>query len=395
MDISKLSKRELLHSRANKIALLEDIHTTGSKLDSESQKNWSSTVADLEEIDYYIRQADLTQAKADQIVSSMELNNSNAHKYLKKGKRSASNNFLGKVVKASQNNSEEYRGLTSSNGTTMIPQDRIQQTIMDLESQNDLGTAGARFLLVEQNHQYPRITDKGTAVFQASELDQISDSFPTITSVKADLKDVAMRFIVSNQLLLDASENIEIVLQNAMIEKINQTVLESVFSGSGASGQPTGLDNLSNILTVDASGNKLTDYRYHIQAVKKLLDANMRMDNLSIFGNPDSLQQLEYLTDTTGQPIMQPRMIDRLNQFYTSAIKTNYGTDTDETKLYIGDFSRMIVGYQGPFTIMTDNSRDKLATEIIFHYRFDFMYLSPDSFCRVDAIETGLPVQGI
>ena len=392
MNYSNLSKRELLHTRAEKVAQLEQIHTDGkTKISAENEKTWSSTVADIEEIDYHIRQSNLNQIKADQVVSSMEINKSNADKYLKRGGRSASGNFLGKVIKATQNSSEEFRGLTSSSGSTLLPQDRIQQTIMDLESQNDLGTACARFMLIEQNHQYPRVTGKGTAYYQAAELDQITDSSPTITSVKADLKDVAIRFIISNQLLLDASENIEVVLQNAMIEKMNQTVLESVFSGSGASGQPTGLDNLSNILTVDAGGTKLTDYKYHIQAVKKLLDANMRMENLSVFGSPDSLSQLENLSDTTGQPIMQPKMVDRLPQFYTSAIATNYGATTDETKLYFGDFNRMIVGYQGPFTIMTDQSASKLATEVILYYRYDLMYLSPDSFCRVDNIETGLP----
>jgi hypothetical protein len=88
---------------------------------------------------------------------------------------------------------------------------------------------------------------------------------------------------------------------------------------------------------------------------------------------------------------MQPKMVDRLGQYYTSAIATDYGATTDETKLYLGDFSRLLVAYQGPFTILTDQSASKLATEVIMHYRFDLLYLSPDSFCRVDTIETGLP----
>jgi HK97 family phage major capsid protein len=388
MELPQLKK-----ARSNKVFQLHEIHEkNGNNFNAEAEKEWNDIKIEIEEIESQIRKRELQQEALKS--SPFILAQNNAHKFLK-NQRSSSDNFLGRLVKATQNNDEEFRQLTSSGGTTVIPADRIQTVIYDLESQNDLANAGASFQLVEQNFQWPRFTDKGTAYFQAAELDQITDSAPTIGSVKADLKDVAMRFIVSNQLLLDSSENVEIILQNAMIEKINQTVLEAVFSGSGASGQPTGLDNLSNILTVDASSNKLTSYRYHIQAVKKLLDANMRMENLSVFGSPDSLQQLEYLTDTTGQPIMQPRMIDRLNQFYTSAIKTNYGATTDETKLYFGDFSRMVVGYQGPFNIITDRSADKLATEVIMHYRFDVLYLSPDSFCRVDAINTGLPVEAI
>jgi len=394
MEISRMKAPELKKYRLQKIGELEAIHekTQGNKLAKDEQRQWDETKVQIEEIDYYIREKELQAEKLKQ--ATVHLNQRNADKY-KRNKKSASGNFLGKLVKATQTNSEEFRGLTSSGGTTIIPADRIQQVIFDLESQNDLAEAGASFQLVEQNFQWPRMTNKGTAYFQAAELDQITDSAPTIGSVKADLKDVAMRFIISNQLLLDSSEDVERIIQNAMIEKINQTVLESVFSGSGSSGQPTGLDNLSNILTVDAGGNKLTNYQYHIEAVKKLLDANMNLENISIFGNPDSLSQLENLTDTTGQPIMQPRMIDRLRQFYTSAIATNYGASTDETKLYFGDYSRMIIGYQGPFNVVTDRSADKLATEVIMQYRYDILYLSPDSFCRVDAIETGLPVQGI
>jgi HK97 family phage major capsid protein len=390
MDFSRMSLSNLKREKTNKVFELQELHERSqSNFTNEDQKQWDNLKLDIEEIESNIRKAEVREQV--QKNAPFVLDQNNAHKFLK-GQTSRSKNILGRILKATQSNAdEEVRGLTSTGGTTMIPADRIQEVIFDLESQNDLANAGASFILSEQNFQWPRVTNKGTAYYQAAELDAITDSSPTIGSVKADLKDVAIRFIVSNQLLLDSSENVERILQNAMIEKINQTVLEAVFSGSGSSGQPTGLDNLSGILTVDASGGKLTDYKYHIQAVKKLLDANMRMENLSVFGSPDSLQQLEYLTDTTGQPIMQPKMIDRLGQYYTSAIATDYGATTDETKLYLGDFSRLLVAYQGPFTILTDQSASKLATEVIMHYRFDLLYLSPDSFCRVDNIETGLP----
>ena len=390
MNFDFMKLPDLRRAKTQKVFELQELHERSqSNFTNEDQKQWDNLKLDIEQIESNIRSKEVQEKALEQ--SPFILTQNNAHKYLK-GDNSRSKNILGRILKATQSNAdEEVRGLTSSGGTTMIPADRIQEVIMDLESQNDLATAGASFILSEQNFQWPRVTDKGTAHYVAAELDTINDSSPTIGSVKADLKDVAMRFIVSNQLLLDSSENVERILQNAMLEKINQTVLEAVFSGSGSSGQPTGLDNLSGILTVDASGGKLTDYKYHIQAVKKLLDANMRMENLSVFGSPDSLQQLEYLTDTTGQPIMQPKMVDRLAQYYTSAIATDYGASTDETKLYLGDYSRLLVAYQGPFNIITDQSASKLATEVIMHYRFDLLYLSPDSFCRVDNIETGLP----
>ena len=194
---------------------------------------------------------------------------------------------------------------------------------------------------------------------------------------------------------MDADVEVSAVLQNAMITAINQAILEAAFSGSGASGQPTGLDSLASILTVNAQSEKLTNYRFHIEAVKKLLDANILLPNISFFASADSWSQLESLTDSTGQPLRAPSSIADLRKFYTSAIKTDYGNGSNQTKVYAGDFSRMVMAYQPAMQIYTDQNQDRLASTFITHFRLDFMYLSPDSFVRIDNIETGLPEYGI
>lgn len=376
---------------------LKEVHSrNGEKLSPDDSKLWDSTIAEIEAVEYYLRSAQVKEAEQQAANLYIDQKRFNDLKNKVKRNESRTNNLFGRIIKAQAGKvDEEVRGLNSTGAAKMIPTDRIQQTIMDLQSQNDLAAAGVQFITLENNSQWPRITDRGTAYFQAAQLDQINDTTPTILGVKAEFKDVAMRVIVANQVLFDAAEDVEAILQQAMIEGINQAVLESAFSGSGASGQPTGLDNLSNILTVNAAGEKLTNYRFIIEAVKKLLDANMSMQNLSLFGSPDSWQQLESLTNGFGDPLREPNTIAQMRKFFTSAIKTDYGSSQDETKLYLGDFSRMLVGFQPAMTVVTDGSASKLATEVIVHFRYDLLYLSPDSFCRIDGIETGLPEYGI
>jgi HK97 family phage major capsid protein len=376
---------------------LKEVHArNGEKLSPEDSKLWDSTLAEIEAVEYYLRGAQVKEAELQAANLYIDQKRFNDLKNKVKRNESRSNNLFGRIIKAQAGKvDEEVRGLNSTGAAKMIPTDRIQQTIMDLQSQNDLAAAGVQFITLENNAQWPRITDRGTAYFQAAQLDQINDTTPTILGVKAEFKDVAMRVIVANQVLFDAAEDVEVILQQAMIEGINQAVLESAFSGSGASGQPTGLDNLSNILTVNAAGEKLTNYRFIIEAVKKLLDANMPMQNLSMFGSPDSWQQLESLTNGFGDPLREPNTIAQMRKYFTSAIKTDYGSGQDQTKLYLGDFSRMLVGFQPAMTVITDGSASKLATEVIVHFRYDLLYLSPDSFCRIDGIETGLPEYGI
>lgn len=394
-----MTPANLKAERRQLVDKLQAIHKAADKREftPDEKKNWEETQDLLNEVDYHLREATLkVEALSEANQQVIDSKRFNELKGKAKRTQSRSNNLLGRIVKSYFHKpDEEVRGLTSSGATKMIPADRIQNTIFDLQSQNDLATAGVQFIQLENNAQWPRITDLGTPYWQAAQLDQINDSTPTITGIKAELKDLAIRFIVANQVIMDAAEDVEIVLQQAMLEAINQAILESFFSGSGASGQPTGLDNLASILTVDAAGSKLTNYRWHIQAVKALLDANMPLQNLSVFGSPDSWQQLESLTDSTGQPLLAPATISAMNKYYTSAIKTNYGTGTDRTKLYFGDYTRSIVGFQPAMTVVTDGSASKLASEIIVHMRMDTLHLSPDSFCRVDNIETGLPEYGI
>jgi HK97 family phage major capsid protein len=376
---------------------LKEVHSrNGEKLSPDDSKLWDSTKAEIEAVEYYLRGAQVKEAELQAANLYIDQKRFNDLKNKVKRNESRSNNLFGRIIKAQAGKvDEEVRGLDSTGAAKMIPRDRVQQTIFDLQSQNDLAAAGVQFITLENNAQWPRITDRGTAVFQNGNLETINDSQVSINSVRCEFKDVAIRFIVANQVLFDAAEDVEVILQQAMIEAINQKVLESAFSGSGASGQPTGLDNLSNILTVNAAGEKLTNYRFIIEAVKKLLDANMPMQNLSMFGSPDSWQQLESLTNGFGDPLREPNTIAQMRKFFTSAIKTDYGNSQDETKLYLGDFSRMLVGFQPAMTVITDGSASKLATEVIVHFRYDLLYLSPDSFCRIDGIETGLPEYGI
>ena len=376
---------------------LKEVHSrNGEKLSADDSKLWDSTMAEIEAVEYYLRSAQVKEAELQRANLYIDQKRFNDLKNKVKRNESRSNNLFGRIMKAQAGKvDEEVRGLDSTGAAKMIPRDRVQQTIFDLQSQNDLAAAGVQFITLENNAQWPRITDRGTAVFQNGNLETINDSQVSIESVRCEFKDVAIRFIVANQVLFDAAEDVEVILQQAMIEAINQKVLESAFSGSGASGQPTGLDNLSNILTVNAAGEKLTNYRFIIEAVKKLLDANMPMQNLSMFGSPDSWQQLESLTNGFGDPLREPNTIAQMRKFFTSAIKTDYGNSQDQTKLYLGDFSRMLVGFQPAMTVITDGSASKLATEVIVHFRYDVLYLSPDSFCRIDGIETGLPEYGI
>jgi HK97 family phage major capsid protein len=390
--------------RAEKTKLIQEldkIHTRSKEnkdgsLSKDDQYIWDSNMDQVNILDYHIREAVVREAQNQEAALILDKRNVDQFRN-KSGKASRSNNLLGRIIKSAHSQpDDEVRSLTSTSGTKLIPESRISDVIFDLTSQNQLfDGAGARAIEAEQNLQYPSLTGYPTHHWQSAELQQIPDSAPVFSGIKVSLKDIAVRIIVSNQLLIDADVEVSAVLQQAMITAINQAILEAAFSGSGASGQPTGLDNLANVLTVDAQGDKLTNYRFHIEAVKKLLDANILLPNISFFASADSWSQLESLTDSTGQPLRAPSSISDLRKFYTSAIKTDYGTDNNKTKVYAGDFSRMVMAYQPAMQIYTDQNQDRLASTFITHFRLDFLYLSNDSFARIDNIETGLPEYGI
>lgn len=301
-------------------------------------------------------------------------------------------NVFGKwavAAKTGQGDSE-LRALTSSGGSAMIPSEIFQEVLYDSLAANPLRDLGVQYRSVSQNSKWPRITAYPDADWVASEGTQVTeDSSTTIGSVDVSLNDLAVLIRVQDQLLLDAAVDIESVLQTSATMAINNAVLTKFFHGDGTGGTPTGLDNLTGINTVSAGNAALTDYSDIIGSMYELLVDNVPLDRIGMASHPNVWKQLTSLTASDNQPLMAPADVGNMMKRYTSAIDTTFGGGSNETKAYFGDFSKAVIGLQGPFRfVMDDRYKDYLQTGFLIWLRVDFAFLEPDNFCRLDDILT-------
>jgi HK97 family phage major capsid protein len=117
--------------------------------------------------------------------------------------------------------------------------------------------------------------------------------------------------------------------------------------------------------------------------------ANVPYQNIGGIMNANTVEQLMNLSATDGQPLQMPMLLTDMRKAYTQAVKSDYGTGNDETRIYFGDFSEMVVGFQGAFEFRLDERyKDYLQTGFLIHMRADIQVKHPEAFCILENIAT-------
>ncbi len=285
---------------------------------------------------------------------------------------------------------EEIRDLTTSGSSAIIQNpDIIDEVIHSLQSNNELAEAGVLFQQVDENYRsYPKVLTGPSHEWQENEGDQISlDTSLDIGSVKWSLKTVACRVSVSQQVLLDSQERARRIIQEEVRRQLQGAIAQACLTGTGSTGQPTGVENFSGLQTVDASSTQLTDWSEIIEACQKLAAVDCPISNISAFFSPTAWAQLADFTDTTGQPLRTPPLLEPVRFFNpTTHVLETYDTNSN-TKMFLGDWSKLVVAIQGPISIVTEHLRaDRLMVDFIVFMRMDVQALHENHFVQIDNI---------
>lgn len=155
-------------------------------------------------------------------------------------------------------------------------------------------------------------------------------------------KSLAGYTVVSRELLEDVS-NLDAQLSAAFAQQFALAVDKMALYGTGSSNQPTGIKSISGVtnLSMPASG-VISDYNFLIDAVGDLRDSNE--NPTAVIYAPRTERKLGKLVDSTGQPLAVPPYLDGLPRLSTNQIPTNLGTGTNESDMFVGDFSQLLVG---------------------------------------------------
>ena len=304
-------------------------------------------------------------------------------------------NIFGSVFRAlagAKDTQHDVRALVS-NGSALIQDSNIvDDVVYSLQASNFLNDAGVQFVSTANNRQVPKITSYPAASW-ITEGNQVADTQPAIDSIKWEFKDLAVLVKVQNNVLYDSAVNTENLINQVAMNSINDAILKAILYGSGSSGQPLGLDNYQNILEVSmgTDGAAITDYTKHTQAVKKLLQANNDLSKISFVQSPDVFQQVNDLQVEIGNYQLPPFDYRNNSVFTTSAVKSDYvqGATNDTTRIYVGDFSKLIVGVGQEVSVkLVERYADYLQTAFLVHVRIDPQPLFENSFCIIKGITT-------
>ena len=259
---------------------------------------------------------------------------------------------------------------TDSAGGFTVPTILSSQLIDALRAASVVQRAGAQTVpLTSDNLSIAKVASDPTPVFR-NEAAAVAESDPTFTTVTFTPRSL-MVLVKCSRELLDDSLNIGSALPNiitaAMAAEMDRVALE----GTGVAPQPTGL-RLQSGIDDTALNAALTSYAPFITAQTGILTGNGGPVN-AIIMHPRDAGTLAGLTDTTNQPLNVPPAISGIPMLTTSSIQVDAGSGNDESNIYVGNFSNLMIGMRN--NIRIEVLRERFAEThhyaFVAHMRFD------------------------
>lgn len=223
------------------------------------------------------------------------------------------------------------------------------------------------------NVAIPRAT-AATNTYWVTEASAITESEATFDQITLSPKQIGARSQYSRLALQQTTPDIEAIVRNDLARVMALGIDKAAISGTGSSGQPTGILNQANIgsVAMGTNGGAFTDSASgstsgldQLIALEGKLDvANALNGNLYYLTNAKVVQALkklktaygEYLwtsadgVTTNGTPgQINGYQVMRSNQVSSSLSK---GTGTNLSALIFGDFSQLVVGMWGALEIL-------------------------------------------
>ena len=181
-----------------------------------------------------------------------------------------------------------YNTATASQGGNIVPTDlRADDFIEELRNASKMVELGTTVLTgLSGDVAIPRTSGVASSAYLSSETASISQSEGTFDQISMTPKTLASFSKFSRNMLIQATPGIENIVRNQLQRGINVGIDAGIISGSGSSGQPTGILNQSGInsVAIGTNGGAIT--------LDKIVDLETAMmeDNAAV--NPDTVAYL-------------------------------------------------------------------------------------------------------
>lgn len=277
-------------------------------------------------------------------------------------------------------------GSDSAGGYT-VP-DMLSATLIDLaRAESVVMRAGAQTVpLTSDTNNIAKLLSDPVPAWRA-EAGAVAESDPTFGAVQMIPRSLAVQTRVSVELMEDSlnlATELPRVLAAAMAVELDRVAL----MGSGTAPEPRGIANVSGIGTF-AQDAAIGGYANLSKARTGILTANAGPVSAYIMHPRDEGTFIDR-TDGEGQPLEAPRVIASIPVLTTTSIPVNGGTGTDESTIFAGNFSRLLVGIRSDIRVevlKTSTYASNLQYTLLAHMRADIAVTHPGAFFTITGVQ--------
>lgn len=245
-----------------------------------------------------------------------------------------------------ESENEEFRALSTATGNVLIPTELFAQVVDLSRNKSIFLNSNIPVIPMDSNNlTIAKVEGDPNFKFKA-ELEEAEYSDMTFTSI--DLKSKTAYGIVKMSIeTLKSAKNIDAVVNEAMSKSVAQMIDQAFLLGNTTGTdtfEPTGILNSTDINVVEGGAVGTNKYSDFVKAVGKIRSNNGEPKEWAI--NSEIDEKLNLLTNTLGDPLGVPKVLEGLNQTISNQLPSNLGTGLDESVSLIYDPAALVVGMQ-------------------------------------------------
>ncbi len=245
------------------------------------------------------------------------------------------------------------RDLSAGVDTQLIPTEhRAASFVEALRNASSVMQAGATTLGgLSGNVDIPGKNAVSSATWISSEGTDNTESEPTFRTISLTPNDVSLFTDMTRRMMQQSSPDIEALVRADITAAIAIAIDLAGLEGSGSSGQPEGILNVSGINKPTAFAAAAPTFAEVVAMETAVADDNALMGNLSYIGRTNLYGALKTTKKDAGSGDFVVEPGGTVNGY--RYIKSNQGTDGN---LYFGNWSDLLIGMWGGLDLMVDDA---------------------------------------
>ncbi|HSG59821.1 MAG TPA: phage major capsid protein [Pseudomonadales bacterium] len=274
------------------------------------------------------------------------------------------------------------RDLDTTNDAGLVGQQFRPDAFVDaLRNASSVMQAGATMLTgLSGNIKIPKKSAASSGSW-FTEGNAPSESEMTITSITMSPKTVGAYTDVTRNLMMQGSPDVEALVRNDLSQSLALAIDLGALSGSGSSGQPTGIKNTSGINTKDFAATNPT-FAEVVGMETEVASDNALLGNLAYILTAAQYGALKTTSKDSGSGQFVVGPDGMLNGY--RAIVSNQAAAGD---VYFGNFSDLLIGMWGGLDILVDpyTASTTGTVRVVAMQSCDVAVRNAVSFCFGDA----------